>query len=345
MTFLGLRLPVLLLFLVGFPLFWMVWIGIYAISPAPPSSQEQIEVVIPSRTGVAKIQKILADSQVIRNDDRFTMLAGLLGVANQLKAGEYALSSGLRPYEVLNTLKQGKVLYRPVTIPEGMELIKVADILSQGGWIDRDRFMELTQDRTFIMQTGLAADSLEGYLFPDTYFLSKGQQDEAEIIKMMVGNHLKVFDDIMQGGAQSTTGLQPHGIITLASIVEKETGQPEERPMIARVFLNRLDRNMRLQADPTVRYATDKLEGPLLRSDLNSPSPYNTYKIKGLPPGPICNPGRAAILAVIHPADVEYLYFVSKNDSTHHFSKTLQEHNRAVNRYQKQKSGKNIRIQ
>jgi UPF0755 protein len=345
MTILGLRLPVLLLFLVGFPLFWLAWIGAYAISPGPPTAKKQIEVVIPSRTGLENIQKILAENQVVKDDARFGMLAVLLGMAKQLQAGEYSIASGLHPYEVLRILRQGKVLYRPVTIPEGTELVKVADILADGGWVDRGRFLILAKDQIYREQIGVSANSLEGYLFPDTYYLSRGRQDEADIIKMMVGNHQQVFNDIMQGETQNSTGLTSHEIITLASIVEKETGQPLERPMIARVFLNRLARNMRLQADPTVRYATGKPAGPLTRQDLNIISPFNTYKIKGLPPGPICNPGRAAILAVVHPAAGEHLYFVSRNDSTHHFSKTLQEHNRAVNRYQKSKNGRDIKAQ
>jgi UPF0755 protein len=258
---------------------------------------------------------------------------GLLGKANKLQAGEYAIAAGLRPHEVLSILQQGKVLYRPVVIPEGTELRSIADILATGGWIDRGRFLQLAHDPAYIRQLGVEADSLEGYLFPDTYYLSRGQLNEAGIIGMMVGNFQQVFADVMENGPQNPINMTPHEIITLASIVEKETGQPQERPMVARVFLNRLDRDMRLQADPTVRYATGKPEGPLTRSNLQEPSPYNTYLIKGLPPGPICNPGRAAILAVLQPAEGDYLYFVSKNDSTHHFSRTLQEHNRAVARY------------
>ena len=333
MTFLGLRLPVLLLFLVGFPLFWLAWIGFYAISPGPPAARKQIEVVIPARTSLSAIEKILAENKVIQDDPRFSMLAVLTGAANKLRAGEYAFAPGKRPLAIIELLKKGKVLYRPVTIPEGTELEKIARILARGGWVEGDRFLHLANDPSFIQQVGVHAKSLEGYLFPDTYYVSRGQQDEADIIRMMVANHQQVFDHIMQGETQSSTGLTPHEIITLAAIVEKETGRPQERPLIARVFLNRLDRNMRLQADPTVRYATGKLAGTLTRHDLQQPSPYNTYYIKGLPPGPICNPGRAAILAVVHPADAEYLYFVSKNDATHHFSRTLQEHNRAVARY------------
>ena len=338
MTFLGLRLPVLLLFLVGFPLFWLAWIGFYAISPGPPAAREQIVVVIPARTSLSAIEKNLAEHKVIQDDRRFSMLAMLTGAANKLRAGEYAFEPGNRPLAVIELLRKGKVLLRPVTIPEGTELVKVASILARGGWVEGDRFLHLANDPAFIQQVGVVAESLEGYLFPDTYYLSRGQQDGADIIRMMVTNHQQVFDHIMQEETLSGAGLTPHQIITLASIVEKETGRPAERPLVARVFLNRLDRNMRLQADPTVRYATGKLAGTLTRRDLQEPSPYNTYYVKGLPPGPICNPGRAAILAVVQPADAEYLYFVSKNDATHHFSKTLQEHNRAVARYRQKKN-------
>jgi UPF0755 protein len=337
MTFLGLRLPVILLFVMGFPLFWLLWIGVYAISPGPDSAKKQIEVVIPQKTSLGRIQEILADNYIIKDDARFTMLAGIMGAAHQLMAGEYVMEAGLKPYEVIKLLKQGKVLYRSITIPEGTDTARVADILDKAGWIDRNSFLKLTEDQEFIKEMGVAAKSLEGYLFPDTYFLSKGQQDETAIIKMMVDNHQQVFAEIMQASSAKANVMTPHEIITLAAIVEKETGRPEERPLVASVFLNRLARGMRLQADPTVRYATGKLEGPLTRSDLKIPSPYNTYHANGLPPGPICNPGRAAIEAVLFPADTEYFYFVSKDDTTHYFSRTLEEHNRAVARFRDNK--------
>jgi len=333
LTFLGLRLPVLLLFFLGFPLLWLVWIGVYAISPGPSSSQEQIKVMIPVRSGVSAIEKILAENKVIRDDPRFSMLAVLTGAATKLRAGEYAFEPGKRPLDVIELLKKGKVLYRPVTIPEGTEMAKVAEILTAGGWVEGQRFLDLASDPEFLGELGIAATSLEGYLFPDTYYLSRGQQGETEIIKMMVDNHFQVYDAITENGGIYPMALVHHEIVTLASIVEKETGNPEERALVAGVFLNRLVKGMRLQADPTVRYGLNDTAGPLTQNDLKNPTPYNTYILFGLPPGPITNPGRAAIEAVISPAQTEYLYFVSKDDTSHHFSRTLKEHNKAVSKY------------
>jgi UPF0755 protein len=333
MTFLGYRLPVWLIFLIGFPLLWLAGLGIYAISPGPPSSQEQIEVIIPARSGVSVIGKILKENNVIQDDFRFSVLTKLLGASKKLRAGEYAFEPGKTPLGVIALLKKGKVLYRPVTIPEGTEMAKTAVILAKGGWVDSNLFLDLARDPEILKDMGIYADSLEGYLFPDTYYLSRYQQAEKEIIRMMVEQHFKVYNELVQNNANNPSGMTHHEVITLASIVEKETGNPEERALVASVFLNRLAKGMRLQADPTVRYGLRENEGPLSQNDLKNPTPYNTYIIKGLPPGPITNPGKAAIEAVMSPAESDYLYFVRKDDTSHHFSRNLKEHNRAVSRY------------
>ena len=338
MTILGLRFPVFLFFFLGFPLLWFLWIGVYAFQSGPLPQESTIDVVIPAHTGISEIEHLLAENEVIRGDRRFTMLAVLTGAAKKLRAGEYRFAGGSKPLEILKRLRKGKVLYRPVTLPEGTDAVKIADILAAGGWIDRARFLGLVHDKQFLHRLGVEADSLEGYLFPDTYYFSRGQQDEKKILTMMVANHFKVFDELKAEGDYQNSGLTHHEIITLASIVEKETGLEQERPLIAAVFLNRLKKGMRLQADPTLLYRRLGFSGPLRQSELETSSPYNTYIIRGLPPGPITNPGRAAIAAVFNPARTEYLYFVLKDDNTHHFSKTLTEHNRAVAKYRRRKS-------
>jgi len=333
MTILGLRLPVFLLFFIGFPLLWLLWIGVYAITPGPQPVGENIDVMIPARTGITGIEHILAGKKVISGDRRFSMLAMLTGAAKKLRAGEYRFETGKRPLAVIELLKKGRVLYRPITIPEGTNMARVTTILEAEGWIDRSRFLGLAYNSGFLEKMGIEADSLEGYLFPDTYYLSRGQQDENGIIRMMVANHFQVYSEIEKKAGTRNHGMTHHEIITLASIVEKETGLPNERPLVADVFLNRLEKGMRLQADPTVRYGNGTATGPLRLSELKSSTPYNTYVIRGLPKGPITNPGKAAIRAVMLPAGTDYLYFVSKNDGSHHFSRTLKEHNRAVARY------------
>ena len=336
MTILGLRLPVFCLFFLGFPLLWLSWIGVYTLQPGPPSPDHSIEIVIPPHTGISTIEHILAEKKVIRDDSRFSMLVMLTGSAKKLRAGEYRFTAGRKPLEIIAVLRKGQVLYRPITIPEGTDMNKVAAILASDGWIDRSRFTELVYDRQFIDQLGIAADSLEGYLFPDTYYFSRGQQDEEAILRMMVANHFKIYSRLLGEANHREQGLNHHEIITLASIVEKETGLAEERALVAAVFFNRLQKGMRLQADPTVFYRMpDDGEG------LKTTALYNTYVIKGLPSGPITNPGEAAIRAVLSPARVDYLYFVAKDDNSHQFSRTLEEHNRAVAKYRRKKESRN----
>ena len=337
MTILGLRLPVFCFFFLGFPLFWLLWIGVYAISPGPQFSNSKKDVVIPARTRLSEIEYILADKKIIREDRRFSMLTILTGAAKKLRAGEYRFEPGKNPLAIIDLLKKGKVLYRSVTMPEGTEMSKVADILAAEGWVDRTRFFDLVYDPGILREMGIKADSLEGYLFPDTYYLSRGQQDEEGIIRMMVARHFQIYEELSRNRDTDRHILKHHETITLAAIIEKETGLPNERSLVASVFFNRLGKGIRLQADPTVRYGQPDVKGPLRQSDLKNPTPYNTYVIKGLPSGPITNPGKAAIAAVISPAQTDYLYFVLKDDGSHHFSSTLKEHNRAVAKYRDSK--------
>jgi UPF0755 protein len=337
MTILGLRLPVFCFFFLGFPLFWLLWIGVYTISPGPSSPDSKIEVIIPSRSSILEIEHILVDKKVIRDDRRFSMLVILTGAAKKLQAGEYSFKTGKKPLAIIDLLKEGKVFYRSVTVPEGTDMSKVADILAAEKWIDRSQFLNLAYDSELLKEMGVEANSIEGYLFPDTYYFSRGQQNEEGIIRIMVARHFQIYNKLIENRNTDLHNLTHHEVITLAAIVEKETGLPQERPLVASVFLNRLAKGMRLQADPTVRYSDSDSKGPLKRSELKKPTPYNTYVIKGLPPGPITNPGEAAIAAVISPAASDYLYFVSKNDGSHHFSRTLKEHNWAVAKYRESK--------
>lgn len=335
MTIFGLRLPVFFLFFIGFPLLWLLWIGIYAFTPGPHPLDRNIDVIIPARTGINGIEHILTSKKVISVDRRFSMLTMLTGAAKKLRAGEYRFEAGKTPLAIIELLKKGKVLYRPLTIPEGTDIAQIANILETEGWVDRSRFLDLAYDSEFLGEMGIEADSLEGYMFPDTYYLSRGQQNENEIIRMMVNRHFQIYSKLGRNTNTEHYGMTHHEIITLAAIVEKETGLSHERSLVADVFYNRLEKGMRLQADPTVRYGKSEVTGPLRLSELKSPTPHNTYVIKGLPKGPITNPGEAAIKAVMSPAGTDYLYFVLKNDGTHHFSRTLEEHNRAVARYRK----------
>ena len=321
------------------------WYYDFLHTPAPGMGQETI--VVPRGVGVRQIGSILANKGLIKNDVRFLILARTSGLATRLKAGEFAIDRGLTPPEVLELLARGKVVQYRITIPEGLTMTRIAQLYANKGWADQERFLALCQDREFIASLGLAQSSLEGYLFPDTYSLTReDRNNEKKIITNMVGRFLQVWQKIAPKreqskgkGPEATPGpasLSRHQIVTLASIIEKETAKSDERSIIAGVFYNRLRRGIRLQSDPTTIYGLKSFNGNLTRKDLRSKTPYNTYVIKGLPPGPICNPGRAALEAALHPAQTKALFFVARNNGSHQFSTTLKEHNRAVRRYQLQ---------
>ncbi|MCL2789289.1 MAG: endolytic transglycosylase MltG [Desulfobulbus sp.] len=307
-----------------------LWYRSYLLTPAPGHGEAVVE--IPKGTGVRGIGSLLAAHGVLQNDLRYLALVYFSGLRTRLKAGEYSIPLGMTPPDVLELLASGRTLRHHVTIPEGMTAAQIAAVFAQDGWVKRERFLALVEDNAFVRQLGIEARSLEGYLFPETYTLVRNETDEAAVIRMMVARFQQVWQTLNVAGAHE---LNRHQLLTLASIVEKETGIGAERPLIARVFCNRLARKMRLQSDPTVIYGLPDFSGNLTKADLKRETSYNTYLIPGLPPGPICNPGRAALEAVLHPVDSDALYFVSKNDGTHIFSSDLADHNRAVQRYQR----------
>lgn len=306
------------------------WLLYYDRAVPSPDAAEAV-VLIPPGSSFEQTAVILADAGLIHQDIRFSILARLHGLASRVRAGEFSLATGKAPMETLETLIQAEPLQHPVTIIEGWRAEEIAHRFAEHGFCDAEKFMELVNDKVFIASLGLDNPaSLEGYLYPDTYYLTRIPAFDAEkILKMMVARFLQVWKTLDSGEAEL------HRTVILASIVEKETGTAEERPRIASVFAKRLRKGMRLQSDPTVMYTIDDFSGTITKSDLRRKTAYNTYVVHGLPAGPICSPGRAALAAVLNPADEQYLYFVSKNDGTHHFSKTLREHNRAVQKYQR----------
>lgn len=310
-----------------------VWLADYIRTPSPVATETL--VYIPKGAGVEHIKTLLARQELIRDDIRFLILARLTGRAGKLKAGEYLIPPRLRPLEILRLLEKGAVVSHRVTIPEGKTIDQTAELFARDRWIDPERFSELARNPQFIQSLGLDVESLEGYLFPDTYSLVRGQGSTESVITMMVNRFQQVWKEVTQG---LPPDLPAADALTLASIVEKETASAAERPLIAGVFLNRLKRGMRLQSDPTVIFGIRNFSGNLTRKDLLEDTPYNTYRIEGLPPGPICSPGKASIEAVLHPVESQYLYFVSRNDGTHQFSRTLRDHNRAVRKFQKRKN-------
>lgn len=224
-------------------------------------------------------------------------------------------------------------MLHPILIPEGLTMVQIAEIFGQQGLVDPHELLRLMKDPAFIASLGIKADTLEGYLYPDTYKFPRGIKPK-EVITAMVEHLRQVYGPDLEARAQELK-LTQHEVLTLASVIEKESGSNGEREEISAVFHNRLKKHIPLQSDPTVIYGLPSFDGNIHKKDLSSPSPYNTYRIAGLPPGPIANPGIQSIRATLYPSDSRALYFVSKNDGTHQFSATLEEHNQAVEKYQK----------
>ncbi len=300
-------------------------------TPLDPSGTKS-RFLIQSGDSLSRISENLMAQQLISNKELFKLFTRFKGYEKTLQTGEYNLAPSMTPKEILDRLSAGKVnLYR-LTIPEGFTIIETAALVEKAGFGDREGVIALCKDAAFTRSFGIKADSLEGYLFPETYFFEK-TVTHREIIKQMVDRFNAVFTREW-GKRAEELGYSRHEIVILASIIEKETGDAPERPLIASVFHNRLKRRMRLESDPTVIYGIPDFNGNITRKDLRTVTPYNTYKIHGFPKGPIANPGALSLKAALYPADTQFLYFVSKKDTTHKFSKTIGEHNRAVRKYQ-----------
>jgi len=299
---------------------------------APVSFEEKWkEVEIPEGSTFTEAVDILKDRGIIKNRLGLLLLGKITRADTQLKPGYYNLSASMSPLEVFEDLIEGRTVQFSITVPEGSTLKDIKRKLEKTGLID-DESWRLVYDKDFLAKLGIDAPSLEGYIYPDTYNFSKGIEPET-IFKIMVQRMNEIFDDSMKARAEEL-GMTVNEVLTLASIIEKEAIFDSERPLISAVYHNRLKRNMKLQADPTVLYGVKKRWKRIRYRDLRRPTPYNTYVIKGLPPGPIASPGIESIKAALYPADVDYLYFVSKNNGRHYFSRTGEEHAEAVSYYQ-----------
>lgn len=288
-------------------------------------------VEIKRDTGSSAIADLLKERGIIQDRFLFVLFTMLRGSSQQLKAGEYEFSSSMGLLDVIRILEQGRVLVHKVTIPEGSTVWQIASLLDAEGLVDKEQFLELVMDSSMATYYVPEASTLEGFLFPDTYHFIKGIDPE-DIVEDIVERFFREITREHERRAEEL-GMSLYEIVTLASIIEKEAVLDREKPIIAGVFYNRLRRGMRLQADPTVLYGRTH-RGRIRQRDLRAKHPYNTYLRNGLPPGPIANPGAEALRAALYPARVSYLYFVSKNDGTHYFSRTLREHQRAVRKYQ-----------
>jgi UPF0755 protein len=259
-------------------------------------------------------------------------------LSNKLRTGEYWVSAAETPGEILATLTTGQVATYELAIPEGLTAATIAQRIEAARLGNAEEFLAWVRSPASTQAHGVEGATLEGYLFPETYRLPKGLSTR-ETAGVLVNQFLTVWKELEPRAREQKMSMRD--LVTLASIIEKETGVAEERPLISAVFLNRMRRGMRLETDPTVIYGIPNFDGNLRRRDLENPdNPYNTYKISGLPPGPIANPGRGALEAALAPAPVDFLFFVSKNDGTHVFSNTYAEHERRVDEYQRRRRKK-----
>jgi UPF0755 protein len=298
----------------------------------PADIGQQAEIRVEQGDSLAAVVRKLRDQKIVANGFFFSIWARFSGAEKKIHPGLYRFETGVPPREVLDRLVNGKGIFQTVTIPEGMTVKEIATLLEKLQIANKERFLAEATNPNLLAALGLHDKGLEGYLFPSTYHFTPATP-ERNIIMTMAEQFRRISQPLL-AGQDNSIQLTPHEILTLASIIEKETGVEAERPLISAVFHNRLKRQMPLQSDPTVIYGVKEFNGNLTRKDLNDPNPYNTYRIAALPPGPICNPSLSSIRAARYPADVPFLYFVSKNDGSHLFSETVEAHNQAVKVYQ-----------
>ena len=316
------------------------------LGQAMSTDPRPVHFVIRDGETAAQIANDLQSHQLIRNTLAFRLVVRFSGVGAELEAGDYQLRANMPLAEIISLLAKGKMSGGFVTIPEGWRSDEVADTFQRDRVTDREAFLQVVQHPNFPLPAALApfppGRSLEGFLFPDSYRFGQSNLPN-QIARRMVDDFAQHLTPSIIQGFQAD-GLTIYQGVTLASIIEREAVVPTDRPLIASVYLNRLQRGMRLQADPTVQYALVPADAPadppngywkrtLTFADLHTKSPYNTYQVTGLPPGPICNPGLASLQAVAEPAKTDYLYFVARPDGSHAFSRTLQEQQQNVSKY------------
>jgi len=312
-------------------------VSIFYVLNAPASSTPQ-EIIFEVQPGSFKLTaNRLKQAGLIKSEIHFRMLARLMGITEKVRVGEYKLSPHMTPAAILEEISTGRSIQRTLTISEGSNIYEIAGLFEQLGISKKESFLKLCFDKNFLRRfIDYEVSSCEGYVFPETYSYTKYSTVE-NLLSEMISTAKVRFKDQLQLG--TLFGLTPHQVVTLASIVEKETGADDERPLVSSVYHNRLRLKMRLQADPTTLYGkmvkSGKVEHNISRQDLKNVNSYNTYGMAGLPIGPIANPGLESIKAAVNPAKTEYLYFVSQNDGRHVFSKTFKSHNSAVTAFQK----------
>ena len=312
------------------------WLFYRFLTTPGPVLSYPVRIFIPERSTLRATAQLLAAEKLISNWRLFSLWARVTKADRKIQSGEYMFTTALSPLALLRILTQGENLRLTITIIEGMTFKQVAALLAAKGLGAEEQFLCLNDDPWFLSVWGLPPEGIEGYLYPATYQFSRRAMPE-EILGHMVARFYTSISPAMYRKAESL-GLSVHRVITLAALIEKETGAATERNLVSAVFYNRLRQGMPLQCDSSVIYGIPEFDGNLTRQHLLTPSPYNTYLLRGLPPGPIANPSTESVLAALNPVKSDYLYFVAKGDGTHEFSADLTSHNRAVRRFQKGRS-------
>ncbi|HON86328.1 MAG TPA: endolytic transglycosylase MltG [Syntrophorhabdaceae bacterium] len=300
--------------------------------------RQKVNIVIANGTSLNGISEILKQNGVISSRYLFLLCSMLYG--GRLIAGEYELSRDMSTIEVVRKMGNGERKIYVLRVIEGHNIYNIAESIDKAGIMKADEFLKIAKDPEFLISLGIKADTIEGYLSPETYFYSREIEPE-RFIGIIAKKTLNLFEREDIKNRMTEMGLDVHSTLTIASMIEKEARLKDEKPLISAVFHNRLKRGMSLDCDPTIIYGTGRFATPITKKDITTYTPYNTYRFKGLPRGPICSPDYASIKAALNPAPVDYLYFVSKNDGTHVFSKDMREHNRFVYLYQRAKKQKN----
>jgi len=323
--------------ILGILCFITLLMGVFYLSP-PTSSEEVVHFSVPTGSNSRAIAKRLVAEKLIRNEFAFRLIVRYRGVDKHLQAGDYQLRRGMSLKQILDELQKGHVALESWTVPEGLTVGAIAALWETAGYGTAEAFQKAAELPQWLQKYNLGGKHVEGYLFPNTYRFAKGTTAET-VVEMMLDEFNRQWNETL---AEETRrlGRTRHEVVTLASVIEMEAQSESERPLIGSVFHNRLARNWPLQADPTVLYALGNPERLLTRADLKVDSPYNTYLHKGLPPGPIGNPGIASLMAALRPEKTDYLYFVAIGNGKHHFSKTLAEHNRMVWKIKQDKAKK-----
>lgn len=303
----------------------------YAINPVD-NRNRVVTVNIPKGTSFLYTVAMLEEADLIKNKYLFYLLAISRNSQYHIKAGEYELATSMSPMDIIDKLVKGDILFYPVTIPEDFTVNEIASRLASRNLVEENMFLSLSSDVKFLASLGIDSTRAEGYLYPDTYQLDKSMSAK-DMMRMMVQQFWKMFTPEMRKKT-AEMGMTIPQVITLASLIGKESGYKDEKPLISAVFHNRLKKRMKLQCDPTAVYDLKTFTGSITKKHLMRNSPYNTYRINGLPPGPIANPAIDSLQAALYPAPVNYLYFVSNNDGSHQFSSNLSAHHKAVLKYQ-----------